>query len=287
MRGPVESLLAAMVVCVLPLTQSAAETMNNATILSLSKAGLGDGLIIDKLNTEPCGYDVSTKGIVLLKQAGVSDNVISAMVRRCATLSSVKGVAGDDSSNDPKIRHSPGIYVAETWLSSSPLQVLKPSKPSGMRTAGNGSIVFPLVTHMMIPGSKGRISIPISSPTFYFYFNLSDNHVSDFGTAEAGAAQSPDEFSLVKFKRRGDDREMELGKISAYGSAIVAVRQGIDTKFAVPIDIEDMGNGIYSARVKGALEPGEYAFVLTGTGLAARIYDFSIAASDVSAAAAK
>jgi hypothetical protein len=93
-----------------------AETLTNDTIIMLSKAGLGEGLIIDKINGDACGYDVSTQKLIALKQVGLSDNVISAMVRRCATLAQVRGIAGDDGSADPKVRHSPGIYVLESDL---------------------------------------------------------------------------------------------------------------------------------------------------------------------------
>ena len=63
-----------------------AETINNETIVTLVKAGLSEGLVIDKINSESCNYDVSTDKIIALKQLGVSDPVIAAMVRRCATL---------------------------------------------------------------------------------------------------------------------------------------------------------------------------------------------------------
>jgi hypothetical protein len=117
--------LMSFVVLLIPVSVPA-EVMNNGTILTLTRAGLSEGLIIDKVNSESCGYDVSTSSIIELKKSGISDNVISSMVRRCATLAQVRGLAGDDTSPDPKIRHSPGIYLMESWLSPNILQVLHP-----------------------------------------------------------------------------------------------------------------------------------------------------------------
>lgn len=266
---------------------ASSEPMDNATVLNLAKAGLSEGVIIDKIRSEPCGYDVSTNGIIALKKAGLPESVISEMVRRCATLNGARGLAGDDASPDPRVRHSPGIYVMENWASPNVLQKLRPSKSSGIRTSGIGSIVFPLVSKLMVPGLESHVSVLSSSPTFYFYFNPSDTSVSDFGQETSKAAQSPDEFTLVRFKARGDGRELDVGKASAYGASVVSFRKGINPKYTVKVDAEDMGNGIFRVTVSQPLESGEYAFVFTGANGSSRIYDFSIRASTAMQAVSK
>ena len=45
-----------------------AEVMTNQSVVSLLKAGLGDDLVIAKINTEPCNYAVSTTDILSLNQ---------------------------------------------------------------------------------------------------------------------------------------------------------------------------------------------------------------------------
>lgn len=260
-------------------TSALAEVMNNDTVLSLAKAGLSDGLIIDKIDSEPCGYDVSTNSLITLKGAGLSENVISAMVRRCATLGEVRGIAGDDASPDPKVRHSPGIYVMENWLSPNVLQKLRPSKAGGVKTSGNGSIVFPLIARLTVPGAQSHVPVAASAPVFYFYFNPSDPNVSDFGQENSAAAQSPDEFTLVKFRTKGDERELEMGRASAYGGSVVSFRKGLNPKTEIKVDAEEQGNGIFKVAPSKPLEPGEYAFVFTGANGSARIYDFSVASA--------
>lgn len=276
--------------CIAALAMSAsvsAEVMDNKTVLELAKAGLSDGLIIEKIESEPCGYDVSTSSIIALNRAGLSEDVISAMVRRCATLSAVRGTAGDDSSPDPTVRHSPGIYVMEDWRTPNAMQKIRPSKSSGVRTSGNGSILFPLKAKLVLQSSDSKVTVLSASPDFYFYFNPSDPNVSDFGLENSLAAQSPNEFTLVRFKLKDGARELEVGKASAYGGAVVSFRQGINPKLAIPLHTEDMGNGIFKVTPSKPLVDGEYAFVLSGADGSARIYDFSVEDAEIAKTAAK
>ncbi len=253
-----------------------AETLTNETIVTLAKAGLSEGLIIDKINSDACGYDVSTDKIIALKQAGVTDPIIGAMVRRCATLNQQRGIAGDDSSADPTVRHSPGIYALESWATPSKMQVIRPSKASGTKTTGLGSIVFPFMTKLIVPGVRSHIEIPLNSPDFYFYFNPSDEKVSDFGSENSAAAQSPDEFTLVKFAQKGSDRELNIGKTAYYGYAPVTHRQGVDPKYTIPVQTVEISKEIFKVNFVKDLDAGEYAFIFTGSNGNSRIYDFSL-----------
>jgi hypothetical protein len=257
-------------------TSAAAEAITNDSIIALTKAGLSEGLIIDKVNSEACNYDVTTDKLISLRQSGVADAVIGAMVRRCATLSQQRGIAGDDSSSDPKVRHSPGIYAMESWLNPNKLQGIRPSKPSGVRSTGNGSIIFPFVTKMVVPGTTSHIEVPTNNPEFYFYFNASDEKVSDFGMENSMAAQSPDEFSLVKFSKKGEDREISVGKVSFYEGFAVSARKGVDAKYTIHFQTDQVGEGMYKVTIDKGLDAGEYAFIFTGANGNSRIYDFSI-----------
>ena len=90
-----------------------AETMTNDSVLSLVKQGLGDELIVAKINSEPCKYDTSISSLIALKNAAVSERILAAMVSRCASINASRGIAGDDASTDPLVRHSPGIYMVQ------------------------------------------------------------------------------------------------------------------------------------------------------------------------------
>jgi hypothetical protein len=60
----------------------AQEVLSNETILKLAKAGLNDDLITGMVNSQPGTYSLDSDAVIALKQGGVSDKVIAAMVGR-------------------------------------------------------------------------------------------------------------------------------------------------------------------------------------------------------------
>ena len=58
----------------MPLTATsltAQEVLTNESVVALKKAGLSDPLILTKIRTSPAKFDVSTKGLIALKSAGL------------------------------------------------------------------------------------------------------------------------------------------------------------------------------------------------------------------------
>ena len=161
------------------------------------------------------------------------------------------------------------------------MQIIRPTKASGVKTTGNGSLIFPFMIKLVLPGSTSHLQIPVSLPEFYFYFNISDEKVSDFGSENSVAAQSPDEFSLVKFQVKGQDRELNFGKTSFYGGISIANRRGVDPKYTIHYDSEELSKGAFKVKIPKQLDPGEYAFIFTGANGASRIYDFTVLAAAV------
>jgi len=56
------------------------ETLTNADILSLAKAKLPGTVIVAKIRSSPCRFDLSANALIQLKQGGVPDDVIVAMM---------------------------------------------------------------------------------------------------------------------------------------------------------------------------------------------------------------
>lgn len=54
--------------------------MNNDTVLRMVHAGLGDDLIIQTINSQPGDYRVLPDDLIALKQAGVSESILGAMI---------------------------------------------------------------------------------------------------------------------------------------------------------------------------------------------------------------
>lgn len=62
----------------------AQQTLNNASVVKLIKAGLSDDLIVSTINASPGQYDTSADALIALKTAGASDKVISAIVLKAS-----------------------------------------------------------------------------------------------------------------------------------------------------------------------------------------------------------
>jgi hypothetical protein len=66
----------------LPTPKSVQATMTNDSVIRMVKAGLNDDLIVQTITEQPGKYSTDADALVALKQAGVSDRVITAMVNK-------------------------------------------------------------------------------------------------------------------------------------------------------------------------------------------------------------
>jgi hypothetical protein len=58
----------------------AAEVLTNASVISMTAAGLGDAIIVQKIRTSPTRFDTSTDRLIALRKAGVSEKVMAAVL---------------------------------------------------------------------------------------------------------------------------------------------------------------------------------------------------------------
>jgi hypothetical protein len=63
-----------------PTSSSNAEVIGNVEIVKLAQAKLPDSVILGRIKTSACRFDLSTDALIKLKEANVSDAVIQAMV---------------------------------------------------------------------------------------------------------------------------------------------------------------------------------------------------------------
>ena len=261
--------LAIWVVASLGAARAGAEVFGNDSVIALTKAGLGADVLLSKIASLPCSYDVSTEGIMRLKGAGVENPVIAAMVDRCTGASKAQGavVAG----SDPSVKRPPGLYVDLGNGSTRDLVRVRPTNANGGRITGNGSLLFPLRTLLSVPRAMAQIVAGSAQPTFYFYFETDDAKVGDFGTSRTISAQSPAEFTLVRLKPKDGQREITVGKQKMFGGTI-----GLDPKDSIHFSTEEIGDGIFAVRPGAPLAAGEYGFVLRSGSEAYQVFDFQV-----------
>jgi hypothetical protein len=266
--------------------QSQKEVMTNASVIQLSRAGLGDAIIVQKIRQSDHNFDTSSAGLSQLKAAKVSDNIIMEMMSpgaaatapSASTQNADPAPVNNGNSNDPMSVHDPGIYLMEkTALAEMNPSVFQGTKANFLGTA----LTYGLKKTKMravVRGASANTVTSASRPEFYFYF---DKSLSNPGYAMAGflafGASSPAEFTMVRMEQKKNTREAVLGEFNAYTSST-----GAQDKDIVEFSFEKIRPGVFKVIPKTDLAAGEYCFYFAGTpaglGFAGgKIFDFSIA----------
>lgn len=270
-------LAAVLALAVRPLMAQEAETMNNKTVIELNKLGLSEGVVVEKIKGTKGTYDVSLNGLKQLKEAGVPDNVIQAMV---ASMSGGEPAAGD--VNDPNSPHEAGIWLHEEVDGKPKMTILEPSVYGQVRA---GVAFFALYgqsanSEAVIRSAKSNTETKNRKPVFYFYFEKSQPGLSE----NTGGSTSANEFTLAQFKvdARQNVRKLIVGSFNLYGGA----KMGPDEKAVRSFDFEKLGAGFYKVTPKEDLANGEYGFFYGGTSSygpfvvstqsGGKIFDFSV-----------
>ena len=279
------SLLMALFVCAVSYPSIAAqdEVMTNDEVISLAKAGLSPSIIVGKIRSGKSNFDLSTDALIRLKQAGVSDDIVSAMLEAKSGRSTASAAAGPSMSgdpNDPMAKHSYGIYLLEEREGQRKMTQLAVNVSSQNRTGGGfTAAVTPfglgkVKTKANLPGRNANMQIRDNSPVFYFYLDISSGGMN----TSSGIPSTPNEFTLIRFNQRSDNREVTIAKTNSWGS-----KGGLSDEYVVQLRAEDLGNGVFKIVPAGDLKNGEYAFYLVNSGnsnasaaIGAKFFDFGV-----------
>lgn len=279
-------LLAAALFFAAAMPTVAQETMNNAEVISLAKAGLNPTLIIGKIRTSKTNFDLSTDSLIKLKQAGVSDDVVGAMLeaksgKSIPAPSNGNGTArGTGDPNDPMAPHNFGIYIYEMKGGSPKMTQLAANVSAQNRTGGGfTAAVTPfglgkVKTKANLPGRNASLQIADTMPVFYFYLDTASGGLN----TASGIPSTPNEFTLVRFNQRSDNREVTIAKHNSWGG-----KGGLSDEYVVALKAEDMGNGIFKVTPQADLKKGEYGFYLVNSGnsnaaagMGSKFFDFGV-----------
>lgn len=267
-----------------------AEVLDNQQVMALVSAGLGDEAVIAKIETTQSTFDTSTPAIIALSQAGVSSDVIAAMITvgRAVEVQAAQEMSLD--SPDPMVPHYPGVYLLADGLAQPQMLAIDATTSNQTRTGGflgyalTGGIAS-MSFRTAIPNRSARVVTENTRPKFYFYFDQATSSLSGGardGFWVSGAVTSPAEFSLVQFDVKRDRREARVGSFNIAGA-----RSGVMEEDQIAFSYTLISPGVYEVVPSIDLEPGEYGFLYSastggGPGMAgvgsmtARIFDFSI-----------
>lgn len=242
------------------------ELLDNQTIITLSKKGLGNSIIINKIKSSKSAFNVTTDGLINLKDNLVSDQIIEAMIE-------ASNLAGT-SSGDPKVDaivsklYESGIYYfnesTQTYIKIDPTVVSGSKVGAGLTSVKSTSI---------IDGAKANTETT-SSPVIYFYFGKPNesklgstsnvqksnndlvNMLQSYAPSKSNEAFSPNDFKLLELKTSKNSRSYESGKISAFGGISSGVSKNVEV-----FKYERLSQTLYKVYFNTPLKPGQYCFM--------------------------
>jgi hypothetical protein len=107
---------------------SQTEVLTNAEIIELTKAGLGQKVILEKINNSVCEFDASSKSLIELKKAGVEDEVISIIIEKAKKQRERITQTEPPVKEKEFVNYSESQPYQEVKTNLTPLDILKNAK---------------------------------------------------------------------------------------------------------------------------------------------------------------
>jgi hypothetical protein len=173
-----------------PLPAPKPKVMNNDSVIRMVKAGLGDDLIVQTINAQPGQYTTDADALVDLKQAGVPDRIISAMVNKGRTK-----IAPAETPVVLSDVNEIGVYYKDRQGKWQPID-------TEVVHIKSGGFIKSTVTHGIIKedrnghvnGRESKLLLP--RPVEFLIYTPDGVDAS--------------EYSLVKFRLNSDNREFRI-----------------------------------------------------------------------------
>jgi len=277
-------------------SQATPQSLSNADIIRMVQHKLSDGIIIASIRqAKRPGFDLSPDGLIALKKAGVTDNVIAEMMQAGSVAERVDTPspkpsserARDTSSTDAPSGAGNNVPSREAGIYVSIGGEVIPLEPTTFSQGKTGGMFTSALTYgikkakwkAIIRGRAANQRLDTASPVFYFHFEQKGSglsHSGGFGGWLAGAS-SPNEFVLAKMTIKERDRELIVGEFGVFGSST-----GTRSKDTTDLEVVRVRPGVYRVRPAQALAPGEYCFFYAaglstfGAGTAGKLFDFGV-----------
>jgi len=283
------TLLFGILISNLVLSQTKADTLKNETIIKLTQSKLGDKLIINKINSSPVKFDISTDGLINLKKNGVTEAVLDAMIDIQSKIDLNKETnANNNSADGSYVFKKPGIYFkeGEKYIALDPTMVTSSTKRGYLS-----------VTNMMqLEGNQANYDVNTSTE-LYFNFTPERKTLNDSKQTSTrndyfdlimgnASAISPNEFKLVHLKVKKsilpfikkNKREYQSGKAS-----VGKVDNTIGDRYIVNFKYEQVSEFTYKIILPSDIVPGQYCFIYLSNNSSSfygknsqKVFDFEI-----------
>jgi hypothetical protein len=248
----------------------------NQDVISLVQLGLSDDLVIAKIRAaaakgaDSVSFDTGPGGLKALKEANVSDAVITVMISPAPSAPVVLN-ASSPVTLDPNL---PPPEVGVYWKDGSNFVLIQGQTLTNMKVGGKAGSMFTNGMRNMhwdafIEGPTSKNIVRERRPTFYLY-------VPDGSDAS--------DYVLIELNRKGNRREFQVGSFGG----ITGGKSGVKRDKEVPVRVEHTGIRTYRVTLDVELKRAEYAFFMgtgqtntmssrrSGGAASGRIYDFSV-----------
>jgi hypothetical protein len=146
-------------------SQTLTDTLNNESIIKLSKNKLPESVILKKISQSVCNFDVSVDALVKLKENNVNDRVINVMMNPQNQTGEViaPSITGSLPKLNPAFTES-GIY----FLKDAAYFNLDPATVTAINP---GPAISTYMYKFKIDGPEANYQIENKRPEFYFVFD--------------------------------------------------------------------------------------------------------------------
>lgn len=229
------------------------DALNNEGIIKLVKAGMSEELIVNVIRQQPGIYALGATELVALKEAGVSEKLIAAMLDKgktpVATAPSVEGAKKSSTIPGPGLFYKKGAEYFEL------IQEEVEWKTSGaMRNIASAGIVKKDLNGT-ITGASSR--------------NFLQNPMEIVIAPPSGLTINS--YVLLPMKATKTDRAFNVGPVNK--------KSGL-AKGAIAFGVEKVGDGQFRIVLPTPLGPGEYGILAVSPSDAAssagKMYTFRI-----------
>ncbi len=237
--------LAAFAFLLSTLTAHGQTQLDNASVLKLHTAGLGDDVIVTTINSSPGHYALSTDDLISLKRAGISDSIVSAMLRKNSGAGTPVATASKTTGADSSAAIPPGVTDAGVYYQdgTGQYQEINPE----IVNYKSGGVLKGLASGGIIKGDlngniNGRTSkLPLSSPITIVIYTLE--------------GQSPNEYQLLRMHQNSNSREFR-----SKTGGIVHQSTGAN-RDALGFDPKKLGPHVYQFTLPADVGKGEYGLL--------------------------
>jgi hypothetical protein len=233
--------LVLLLVCLGGLAQ---EALTNESILKLVKAGFGDDVIVNMVNAQPGKYSLSVDDTISLKQAGVSDKVLAAMIAKGSGSTAGTPAATAPPAVDPSLPRieEVGVYYKKGGEWTEVLPEVVNWKTGGVlkNIATVGVVKKDVNGNLNGPHSRNSVAVPAE---FVIYM-------------PEGVAIT--EYQLLRLRAKNDYREFRTVTGGVFNAKSGATRD------IVPFEGKKLASRMYSVIFPSNLGFGEYGFIYLG-----------------------